>query len=169
MILPGTPPPIKGESLNGYLLRLSELNGYANLPQLLKIAGYKGAPYWYKPGIGDRIASLIGMSSDEFKAMSYDRGSKASSRTKAQIFGHDVSYTMLDVTNPKICPACVVDNGYIKSEWDLTSFIACPDHRTILLSRCPHCERKLSWRRPGLLTCACQRPSGRFLNQVNRL
>jgi TniQ len=156
MLLPAALPPIPGESLNGFLLRLSELNGYASLAQLHKVAGYCGTPLRYMPGIGDRLAPLLGMAPDEIKALSYERGSTAAVRVKAHICGHDVQPAMVDANAPKICPACIVERGYIQAFWDLTPLVSCPVHRTLLLTTCPSCRRPLTWLRPGLLTCNCE-------------
>src|SRR5690606_36494213 len=54
-----------------------------------------------------------------------------------------------------ICPACVLETGYLDAFWELKLAVACPIHRTSLLSVCPHCKRSVTWSRQGLLRCKC--------------
>jgi len=153
--LPGLPPPEYGESFNGYLLRVSELNGYDNLALLHKIAGYVGMPLAFRPGNIAPIAQLIDMSQGEVLRMTYETGSSVTARKKLSFLGHDIFHYLADTKHPKICPACVRETRYLQAFWDLTLVVACPIHGQMLLVQCPRCGQPLSWRRRGPLTCSC--------------
>ena len=153
--LPGCPPPYAGESLNGYLLRLSALNGYSGLGMMLSLAGYRGTPLVYAPGYGNKMAAFLGMSPDALRRMSYETGSSASDRRPCSFFGESIPRYLVDATKPKICPACVRETGFLHALWDLTPVVACHRHGTMLLDHCPGCARPLTWLRSGPTQCFC--------------
>lgn len=69
------------------------------------------------------------------------------------------------VQRPQVCCACLADAPYCKSDWELTSVVACVKHRLPLLDHCRHCQRPLSWHRPAVDVCQC----GRYLSPDSNL
>lgn len=71
-------------------------------------------------------------------------------------FGHlQVPKSTLNFTHPRICPECIIENGFIPRLWDLKTYIACHVHNRMMIDICPNCSVKLSWGRPCLLSCGC--------------
>ena len=69
--------------------------------------------------------------------------------------GQAVPSIYINAKTARICPECILENGYISQFWYLRHAVACPLHARIAINTCPDCGRELSWCRPGLLTCAC--------------
>lgn len=144
------PPHGKTESLFPYVLRLSEKNGYETPSGLLLFVGQY--PAALSPGIDllkklDRATNHV---NKDLKSIGYT----LKGRTRL-LLGHNVDVRHLRLNNPRICPECILELGIIEAHFDLSVMIACPMHRTFLLSACPICQRSLRWYRPGLLECEC--------------
>ena len=153
-----TPHPEPTESAFGYVLRLAEANGYPSPKDVLEYAEFErqGTPSSTLPLT--KLAAVTGLSETELETIAYvARDGEGGTRFK--ILGHDLgqhhSRLPLNLRDPVICPACVVEQGYVDAFWDLQQAVACPIHGGKALSRCPACGEPLSWFRPGLLTCTC--------------
>lgn len=55
----------------------------------------------------------------------------------------------------RICPACIEENGYHDTLWDLRFVCACPYHKLLLLDACPCCQLPLDWQRVQIDICSC--------------
>lgn len=57
---------------------------------------------------------------------------------------------------PRLCPACIEEEGFHAFLWDLPFVHACPIHGLELLNRCPGCHGLFAWNdlRPGWV-CRC--------------
>ena len=75
--------------------------------------------------------------------------------SRLEMGGQPVTHVDIDVANPKLCPECVQELGFIPAWTDLTLMDACPHHRRQLLTKCPSCRTTLTWLRPGVLKCRC--------------
>ena len=161
LLLVRTPAPKATESLLGYVLRVSESNGYSTPTHLFALAGLgrgqdqiPGFPY-------EKLAKIVGRAPEELHAIAYRVGSGRRARFK--ILNHDLGRsrgrsrgnTPLRLRQPAFCPACVENLGYIDAFWDLRVAVACPEHQTAALRTCPTCSVGIRWRRPGLLQCHC--------------
>jgi hypothetical protein len=154
-----TPHPEPTESPFGYVLRLAEANGYPSPRVVLDYAEFErqGTPSSTLPLT--KLASVTGLPEPEIEAIAHT-ARDGEGRTRFKILGHDLgqhhSVLPLSLRDPVICPACVVEQGYVDAFWDLEQAVACPIHGGKALSRCPACGEPLSWFRPGLLTCICE-------------
>lgn len=163
MMLVRTPRPYTYESLPSYILRLSEENGYSGPSDVLRLIGYRtNAPNC--PAIDvNKLEKLLGARKHSLTHLSHHwPGDKTSPDAKARDFrflGHKLSfvsaYKPIRTADCAVCPACVRENGYLDAFWELKLAVACPIHRTSLLSVCPHCKRNVTWTRQGLLRCKC--------------
>lgn len=156
-LLVHTPAPMATESLLGYVLRVSEGNGYAS-PTHLFVLAELGRGQDQIPGFPyEKIAKIVGRRPEELSAIAYRLGSGRSARFK--ILNHDLGrslvHTPLRLRQPALCPVCVETLGYIDAFWDLRAAVACPEHQTTVLRACPTCGAGIRWRRPGLLKCPC--------------
>ena len=146
------PPPFPTESLFGYILRLSQENGYTTPWTLFLTAGMK--PHEIR-GTGIRFTKLARFAnrpSSELNAIAY---SSPERRRSCRLLGHPLVLADLNLKNPKFCPQCVAEKGFIEGHWDLRLMTGCPIHRQSLLSCCPKCGSPVRWLRRGLLECQC--------------
>jgi len=147
-----TPPAKAREGLLGYVLRLSEANGYDTPWHILKMAGLTQEQMTSASLSIDKLSRLIGRPAQELEQLPWQRypsGDPVPKKGRAELLAN------LLLKQPKICPHCVAENGNIDPAWDLRVMLACPKHGIALVNRCPVCQRKLSWFRPGLLRCRC--------------
>lgn len=156
-LLVRTPFPYPTESLLGYVLRISECNGYDTPWHILRLAGITQG-YMQSPGLPvEKLALILGQAPSNLAKLAYQ--SAQAGKLDFQILQHSLGKSSkeahLRLRNPEFCPRCVEETGHIDAFWDLTVAIACPKHHCLPVRCCPTCARPLSWFRPGLLTCRC--------------
>lgn len=153
-----TPAHRSTESLLGYVLRLSETNGYDTPWHVLSHAGI-GQGVMLTAGFPvDCLAKVLGRTAEDLAGIAYstvDAEGRREFRLLGHSLGHGLNTTPLRLIKPAICPHCVAEHGHIDAFFDLNLAVACPHHRCELLTNCPACAAPLSWFRPGLLTCKC--------------
>ena len=155
-VLVRTPAPHATESMLGYVLRISETNGYDTPWHVLSTAGIQ-RDHSYTAGFPARkLAAALGLAVTALDGLAYARSDgNAGYQLLGQELGRSQRTLPLRLTAPKICVQCVEEHGFIDAFWDLAAAFACPVHRREALRHCPACEQKLKWARPGLLTCRC--------------
>jgi TniQ len=147
------PAPFQTESLFGYILRLSQENGYMT-PWSLLLLAQMGQHEVRTTGMKVvKLAQACNRPQSELQCISY-RWPDDHPRS-CRLLGHLLTPWELALTRPKLCPECVAEQGFIEAHFDLALMTGCPLHRRSLLSRCPGCMRPLRWFRPGLLECHC--------------
>lgn len=151
-----TPRPKSFESLFGYILRVSECNGYDTPRHILQLAGYNKCCNWHPGFIPDKLAAILNSDESALQAMRY-RADDNSEQLKLHhhVLGAPNPHKHLRISHPCICPECIERDGHIDAFWDLSAAIACPIHGKTVLSNCPSCKTKLSWFRHGLNRCKC--------------
>lgn len=151
-----TPAPHPTESLLGFALRVSEMNGYDSPWHIFSLAGFTQGEIVSTGFKVNKLAAILGRGPEQFEQITYRA---ESGKKEFQLLGHrlggSLTYSPLRLKRPALCPCCVEENGYIDAFWDLSSAIACPIHGTQMLDHCPACSIPLSWFRPGLLKCKC--------------
>ena len=152
-----TPHPNTHESLFGYLIRLSESNGYHTPTVITAYAGYpRGGLITFSSDL-QGISEVTGVELNKLKSIGYVRQTDTSVAyyLRGLIISRGRVNWHLWRNQRTVCPACINDLGYIESYWDLKFAVGCPKHGIEGLQACPTCGDKLSWKRPGLLTCHC--------------
>lgn len=149
--------PTPCESLPGYLLRLSSLNHLRHLGRLFDppiIDNFESALLNIDENV---IANLTRLPLDALASTTWPlRRIKGAYRLKiCDFYGHHIQGRFHDWSRPKVCPQCLAERPIIPSEWDLVFWVACPVHKSSLISNCQVCRRRLTWLRPGLMQCAC--------------
>src|SRR5271157_3398933 len=147
------PAPFPTESLFGYILRLSEENGYTtpwSLFLLAQIRQHEARSTGMKVA---KVAQICNRPQTELQSISYRW--PGDHQRSCRLLGHLLTPWELAVTAPKLCPECVAEKGFIEAHFDLALMTGCPVHKKSLLSCCPRCRRPLRWFRPGLLECGC--------------
>jgi hypothetical protein len=155
-ILLRTPAPYLTESLLGYILRLSEENGYDSPWHIFVQAGIHQGEVASPALPINKLASVTGKSSVAYETIAYRNPAKT---TGYQLLGNHLGDSPacrpLRLRRPACCPLCIEEFGFVDAFWDLHIASACPIHRIEAITACSDCGDKLSWFRPGLLRCKC--------------
>jgi len=147
------PAPYPTESLLGYVLRLSEKNGYVSPSSVCRLAGIKQSELGAIGLKVERLAAIASCGAADLNQIAFALLVKH--RRCSQLLGHRLVPRELNLAQPKLCPQCVVEKGFIEAHWHLELMVACPIHQCIATSQCPKCRKPLRWFRPGLLECEC--------------
>lgn len=154
MLLVRTPAPYPTESLLGFVLRVSELNGYESQGEVLAAAGLSQDQKRKKLRLDlGKLAAILGRPVEELQHLAYSSPERA--ERNGLLLGQPVVARHLRLSKPRFCPQCVAENGFIEAMWDLAHVIACPRHRRELIGACPNCGKHFGNFRKGLLTCGC--------------
>ncbi len=150
-----TPKHHHDESMMGFLLRSSEMNDYRSPFILLAYTGLSESQARnIRPPI-ENVAQLYGRKSEALAIMDNNIPGNTTGSKEWSLMGQAVPSIYINAKTARICPECILENGYISQFWYLRHAVACPLHARIAINTCPDCGRELSWCRPGLLTCAC--------------
>ena len=139
------------------MLRVTEENGYSSPLEIAQLAGMAPHHADSRQLPVRKLAPIVGLASTELDRYSY-LADPEDPTSSLKLHDHDLGQEARHFrlcTNPKICPLCIKEDGYIDLFWDLSVAIACPKHLITPLSKCQECNRMLDWKRPGLLICKC--------------
>lgn len=147
--------PCPGESFQGFLLRLSDLNELGGTEGLRRLAIWSIPTT--RPELVHSIAAVTGTSYEKLFATGYwsDTGKK-----RLSFAGFNVHLNSLRRSVAALCPLCIREDGYARQIWDLKGYNACHKHSCALVDCCPTCCRPIRWERPALSNCACGSPFG---------
>ena len=153
-----TPEPKPREGLLGYMLRITEANGYDSPWHIYRHAGLNQGEMKTACLSGHKLAGVLGQDSTRLEAMSYTR-TNVQGNTIYRIAGHDLGSGLITrpfrLTQQGLCPLCVQESGFIDVFWDLRVATACPFHGCKALMHCPTCLLPLRQFRPAPLICKC--------------
>lgn len=153
-----TPTIRATESLLGYVLRVSETNGYDTPWQVLSHARISRRQAISTDFPLDRLASILNCPVSSLETSAYARRSTSRSieyKALNHSLGHHLRKNTFRLNAPALCPRCVSERGFIEAHWDIRLITACSRHSCTLINRCPSCCVPISWFRPGLLKCQC--------------
>ncbi|WP_372397770.1 TniQ family protein [Azospirillum sp. HJ39] len=142
---------VHGESVNGYLRRLSIANCYEGIHWILSNIISSKEEVYYEDNLV-WISRITGIKYEFFRKSGYVSVSKE--RQYVNFYGIKILKKHFEFTRQKICTACFREKPVFQSVWDISAWIACPVHGNQLIDRCPECGRLLSWSRAAY-TCEC--------------
>jgi len=156
------PHPEQDESLQGYLVRLSESNVLTSPRQLMDLVGKLARVKLAH--VGDLLVSPAALEAIERLAdlqpgTLTNRGPQQLTTAFGPLWRHEGfelprGCFALDVD--QVCPMCLADKPYIRRAWQYNHAPVCVRHRIELISTCPACEHPLRTLRPVLTHCtAC--------------
>lgn len=155
--LVATPSPYPTESLWGFLLRLSEANGYDRPGRILAYMEVSESQRKTSSIPLEKLATLLAQSAFTQPQISFHLRSEEDKSFR--LLGHSLgtlsANSPLRLHNPAFCPDCVREDGYMDAFWHVSLAVACPKHNREAIDRCS-CGRTLTWSRPGLLVCKCE-------------
>lgn len=157
MMLVRTPKPADTESFLGYVLRVSEANGYDTPWHILKLSGISQDEMTKASIPVNKVASILGVKAKALDHIAYTTQGHLTEEYKVlgHSLGSSINQPILRLSSPALCPECVSADGYIDAFFDLKLAVACPEHKRAVISHCPTCGEALRLFRPGLLTCRC--------------
>ena len=152
-----TPEPFEDESLMGYVLRLTDENGYDTTSWIFNLAGLNiTADSWsvlYRPAFDPTaLRRVLGLTRAEYSALGYRNVTTGQSMPFSDRY---LSAEFIRFSAPKVCPECLRERNYYRHFWDLLPLTSCPTHGLVLIDSCPGCSRHLSWRRKKVSICRC--------------
>lgn len=150
-----TPFPKSTESLIGFLLRTSELNGYESPNVVLRHAGLtENEIRSVRPPLV-KLAQLYARDLGDFEQAGYSDQPTNRYSKHWLVQNQPLPGMYVNVKKVGICPECIKEYGFIDGFFDLKYALACPSHGRMVISVCPACGKPLRRNRPGMLTCSC--------------
>lgn len=159
------PKPEEGESFIGYIVRLTELNGYDTPSWILSLSDidymelqWNFTFMFSRPDRLEEFAEITGNQVSDLTSLLY---LPASSKDRVGIegeynfYGAFLNRSIIRPHCPKVCPKCLKESGYARRVWDCSLVTACPIHACMLIDTCPKCRRRLKCVRKRLSICSC--------------
>ena len=116
--------PIRGESARGYFLRLVANEGH-----------YSTTVYGNEIGINGRrldgeeaLSTVLNLPIAEEYKDSLRRFSLTAEGTYFQLAGQTLRQRQVGLTSRRFCRACLAENSFHRSWWDILAFRTCPEH-----------------------------------------
>lgn len=151
-VLARHPAPYPTEDSGGYLLRLSELNGYPNPYYMLMDCGISR----WGGGIGRKIRCAVLSQITNRRSNELERiATVAAEDGSGMLLGQAVPRHQIVALRSAVCPECVHQSGMIEAHFSLKLMTVCPVHAMPLVNLCADCMQLLTWKRRGLLECEC--------------
>lgn len=160
--LPYRPKPHYDESLRGYVLRLACWYGFKSIKQFCSQV------------LNFAISANLSLRSEKNEALFQslqDVGCLNGFQYQTcwgvfarhyKVFDEHRVIRDISVNEPRICPACVAEQGYLKYQWQLGHVIFCKKHGTEISNLCPNCGAQLKWR--SMLLKGCEACNSRWKN-----
>ena len=149
-----TPPPLKTESLPGYVLHLTEVNGYDGTNDILSWMRKRPHQGSMERFDGAPLAGIAGLNADQIAGLTMVHPVH-SSKHWVCVAGHPILSSHVRLNHPKVCPECLAETGRCESFWELSLAITCPRHQRRLIERCGQCGEQVRWSRAKACECLC--------------
>lgn len=159
------PMPEEGESFIGYIVRLTELNGY-NTPSWILSLGdidymelqWNFTFVFSHPDKLKKFAEITGNQVSGLTSLLYlpaDSRERLGFEGEYDFYGAYLNRSIIRPHCPKVCPKCLKESGYARRVWDCSLVTACPIHACMLIDTCPKCRRRIKCVRMRLSICSC--------------
>lgn len=147
--------PLEGESLVGFILRLTEANRLRTPNQILEYIGGRISRPPTNSAV-PRLAILCNCNPNQLVRL-FGFESRNARREIVWRLGDETITKPYFISSRTLayCPICIASEPYLRAEWELTLNTCCPLHGVYLEQRCPHCRRSTRWMRPGVNICHC--------------
>lgn len=151
--------PKADESFMGYIIRLTEQNGYPSPSWIIQKAELNyginhGCSFVYKlPEPLKAMSNLTGANITELTSITYCCPSEYK---YCLFYGSTIHQSCIRLGYPKICPRCLSESPHCRRIWELSAVTTCLKHRCLLIDECPNCTRRISWSRNRVSFCLCE-------------
>lgn len=158
-----TSRPKADENLFGYIIRLTERNGYDTPSWILNSARLNdqqlcqtGALLFKSHQNLKILAQLARVNLSDLVPLTYPRVTAPISTPLHLFFGASLPQCVIRARYPQICPKCLLETGHCHRIWDLIFVTTCPVHRCMLIDVCPNCDSRITWLRNSVSICRCK-------------
>ena len=127
--------PYPKESLRSFIIRLSSANDYDCIHRLF--AEHRDGK---QISIDSCDNALVGF----LKPLAGIEGEAGFMPASPSGYGNRLGLTAMMDTRPHVCPSCVVETGFMRSEWQLHPVTHCSKHQNKLLTHCK-CGAPFKW------------------------
>lgn len=149
----GSPDP--GESLMGFVLRMSHEN-HMNGIQWLRSVMQKARIFHLSRQHVPTIAWVFGATIESFESSTVSQILNPTN-SHWDFYSHYISRSyLIRHRTPQLCPRCIEEFGHIKKIWDLRAVTTCPNHQILLVDLCNGCNKPISWNRHSIFICRCK-------------
>lgn len=153
------PIPYTDESPGSLLLRVSSANGWQRPSRLVNV--YLDRNYGAETNLValfadthryNKLCHALGIDAETATNLCYPQNGVG---RYAPVIWREipVQWNALRMKNPAICPHCLKEDGYLRSDWDLRLVTTCTRHKVQLIDTCPSCKKKLTWNRADVGVC----------------
>jgi hypothetical protein len=156
-----TGSPKADESLMGYVVRLTEQNGYETPLWILKMAGLVsnkalGCSFIFKSSeCLYRLTQITGASMTKLESLIYPPA-ETTPDTHCLFFRLPIPRYLVRPARPKVCPICLSESNYCRRVWELSIVTVCLKHKCLLIDECPSCKRNIRWIRNRISVYSCE-------------
>lgn len=155
------PDPYHDESFRGYILRLSELNGYSDSKMLFRFLGLQRYNHFDNLLIPKEPLNLIRLTEitqkpEETlsKMVMYNRITSSESNPSTELL-HNLWRHGTCPHKQRFCPICLEEKSYHRDIWEFSMVTTCPTHNCLLIDYCQNCNLHIKPYRQKLLHCIC--------------
>lgn len=150
--------PFPGEGLPSVLVRACEVNVFTKTSHLLNLIGLRTAASESVPfthaGAAPAIAELLGTTTDEIENRMHPATQDDFGRSTISWFGSSIERWHIDARSRRFAPRSLEQQAHFPAIWAVRLLDYCPVTLELLLSQCPQCSRRLTWRAcRSLLKC----------------
>ncbi|MEO8000672.1 MAG: TniQ family protein [Arenimonas sp.] len=149
-----TPPPLLTESLPGYVLHLTDVNGYPSTKLILSTMRKRKDQSSVGRLEASPLMQVAGLSQQQVTRLSMQYPQK-NTRDTVALVGQPISRHQIRLNNPKVCPKCLEENQRCHAFWELSLVSICPKHEVHLLDQCRACRNPIRWHRAKTYQCQC--------------
>ncbi|MCD9186337.1 MAG: TniQ family protein [Pyrinomonadaceae bacterium] len=154
------PNPFFDESFLGYIIRLTEQNGYESPGDFLHLLPNSNNTLIRK---STRIEKFINPSQDLLQHLENFCKKNLQILLDLTAFPFEKSDKSLIKNNrkflhtgfQKFCPVCIREENYHRKIWDLLLVTVCPIHNCTIKNICPNCKKLLKPSRRFVCKCEC--------------
>lgn len=147
-----TPAPRAGESLASYVSRLAWANGMLPRHLTQRLSSQREGAFRLVFPLSALI-KVVGPETTEVEHFAQDLSRWGGDRTSW--LGNMGPRLMRPAAVCRLCPLCLLEEGFVQRQFDFLSLTACPAHGCRLIDQCPACATALSWDRRAATHCGC--------------
>lgn len=142
--------PKFNESYQGYILRLTHLNGYEKINWIYELMENVNGYNRKRSTLSQELKALKDVTSLEIYQLQ---------NLLFRSLGEEEYNELLGYTQQrkcKICPKCLDEKKYYNGIWEIAFITECTEHNCLLVEKCPNCNKMIGWNRCNLFYCNCQ-------------
>ncbi len=157
--------PYENETLSSFIYRTAKANYMDNLNWIMDLLNETtktnikvSALDWIQQPSLDKIGMFLGINENEAHKMTFHYHQNRLGLP----FSDLIKNPWFIYRTIKICPLCLIDSPFIRTDWCLSQSICCVKHNKYLVDSCHNCNRDLTTKMVISGECLC----GQCINQL---